>query len=52
MAQSIEINGSQTVVRVPVVVRQGLQGGTRTDLLFVFHKNIYSQLYFLPVGFC
>ena len=38
-------SGSQTVVRVPVVVREGLQSGTRIDLLSVFLlKKNYSQL--------
>jgi len=33
------------MVRVPLVVREGLQGGTQVDLLPVFlNKKIYSQL--------
>ena len=42
-------SGSQTVVRVPLVVREGLQGGTRIDLLSVFlHKKyIHSCSFYL-----
>jgi len=35
-------SGSQTVVHVPVVVCEGLQGGAQIDLLSVFlHKKLY-----------
>jgi len=42
-------SGSQTVVRVPLVVHEGLQGGTRIDLLVsvcllkkYFHSYVFS----------
>ena len=42
-------SGSQTVIRVPLVVREDLQGGTRRDLLSVFlHKKyIHSCSFYL-----
>jgi len=45
------ISGSQTVVRVPLVVRQDLQGGTRRGLLSVFlHKKYIHRCRFYLSG--
>ena len=44
-------SGSQTVVRVPLVVREGLQGGTRIDLLSVLlHKKYIDSCRFYLSG--
>ena len=42
-------SGSQTVVRVPLMIREDLQGGTRRDLLSVFllKKYIHSCSFYL-----
>jgi len=38
-------SGSKPVVRVPLVLREGLHGGTRIGLHSAFlHKNIHPQL--------
>jgi len=51
--RSILISGSRIVVHVPLMVREGLQGGTRLGQLSVFlHRKIYSQLQILFFGFC
>jgi len=42
--------GSQPVVRVPLVVREGLPGGKRVTS--IFHKNPDSQLCSLRIGLC
>ena len=40
-------SGSQTVVRAPLVVREGLQGGTQIGLLLSvhLHKNIFIAMF-------
>jgi len=48
-------SGSQTVVHVPVVVREGLQGGTPAGLPSVFfHKKTAFPAFalLLLTGFC
>ena len=43
----LECESSRAVVRVPLVVREDLQGGTRTSLLSVFFtKNIFTAVVF------
>jgi len=42
------ISGSQTVVRVPPAVREGLEGGTRDPFCSTQKENIL----FLLIGFC
>jgi len=45
--------GSQTVVRVPLILHEGIQGGARiSTLLFFFTKNIFTAMFYLLIGFC
>jgi len=42
---------TQAMVHVSLVVREGLQGGTRVDLPFVFSEKEYMHSFWLS-GFC